>query len=158
MTGVERAEVESVATAVVRATVTVADLPDFLPKALGTVARVVEASWLSLTGPPFCFFHEVPRGGPQQMIDVEAGFPVDGTFTADGDLTPSVLPGGAVVTALHEGPYETLGESYAAVSAWIESHGLHPDAQAWEVYLDDDPAAGRGTWVVRLVWPVTSAP
>ena len=47
------------------------------------------------------------------------------------------MPAGRTVTGVHLGPYETLGNTYADMSAWAIAHGLLPTGEMWEVYLTD---------------------
>jgi effector-binding domain-containing protein len=65
------------------------------------------------------------------------------------------LPGGRVVTGLHVGPYDSVGHTYARMTAWAIAHGLHPTQDMWEVYLTDperepDPARWRTGLFLRV--------
>jgi AraC family transcriptional regulator len=66
-----------------------------------------------------------------------------------------------VVRALHVGPYERLGETYATSEDYIEGHHLHTVGPMVERYLDGpgsgvDPEAYR-TLIDRPVEPIATA-
>lgn len=136
------------ATAVVRATVPMRDLPTFLSNAFAAVAGALARQGIHVTGPPLALYRSVPG----DAVDVEAGFPVAAAVTPDSDVRPSSLPGGDAAETVHIGPYETLGDTYREMAEWMERHGRHPAELSWESYLTDpDDPAGPETLVV---WPV----
>ena len=65
-------------TAVVRATVQIADLPRFLSTALQRVLAELEAQHVPPGGEPFAYY----RGMSDSKVDVESGFPTRGPFVA----------------------------------------------------------------------------
>ena len=134
---------------VVRRIVRMDELPDFFAEAFGRCVEAATALHKEIGGAPFAWYH----GTPTTTIDVSAGLPVE---YLTGQLPPGVeaveRPGGRAVTAMHIGPFDTLHETYQAVEAWIEEHGLESGDDAWEEYLTDpatepDPA----TWQTRVV-------
>jgi effector-binding domain-containing protein len=138
-------------TAVIRGQVRLAHLPGFLAHSLPLVLRAMEVQGSIPGGEPFAYYHSVPNG----TVDVEAGFPVVGSFVPSGDVTSGRLPGGHVITGLHIGPYETIVETYAEMIAWAQTQGLQPTGDMWEVYLTDperesDPAKWRTGLFVRV--------
>ena len=69
-----------------------------------------------------------------QRPSVEIGVLAPGPFTAAGRVIASELPGGKVATTIHRGDYARLGETHAAVHAYLEEHGLDAAGPIWEVY------------------------
>jgi len=67
-------------------------------------------------------------------IDVEIGVELNEAFVSDGAVVASSLPGGAVATAVHLGPYHLLGDTHKQVLAWIEAHDLRATGICWEIY------------------------
>lgn len=137
-------------TAVMTATLPVAEIGPWLAKAYGTVARLVTAHGAYPAGPPFARYHRLA----EDRFAVEAGFPVGTAIDADGDVRPSQLPGGPVAVIVHIGPYEQMTPAYEALASWVSSHGGEPAGDPWEVYFTDpasepDPA----TWRTEIVQP-----
>ena len=122
-------------TAVVAATTTWQEFPKLWGQLLGEVWDCLRAGGIQ-------------RGCPNVMLyrddvpNVEVGVQVTGTFEPSGRVVPSVLPAGAVATAVHRGPYEALEEAHVAIKAWCLSHRHALTGVRWEVYGDwtADPA------------------
>jgi len=97
-------------------------------------------------GPCFSLYHD-PEFKPEN-IDVEVAYPVAPEVTT-APQTPGgrsfgarVVPGGKTAVTLHQGPYETIDQAYAAIGEWIESNGMKMAGVPGEAYLTapDDPA------------------
>ena len=129
---------------------TVDNMPAFFGKAFHKVMVAVEKAGVTIVGPPFGYYPEMPT----DKVALEAGFPTSGAVD-DGDVHTLILPAGQAVEALHVGPYETLKQTYAELFAWTSSQDLELGKAMWEYYLTDpntnpDPA----TWETRIVWPL----
>jgi effector-binding domain-containing protein len=101
-------------------------------------------------GPPFAIFGR----GDDNAADVEAGFWVDGPTAGFDDVLPKELPETLVATSVHSGPYERIGESYAALLGWMDERRLGRAGAFMEIYLNgldrSDPQRTR----TRLIVPV----
>lgn len=135
----------------VRGEVPFDELPAFFGRAFQAAAEAAAASGVAIVGPPFGLYPTMPT----DTVTVEAGFPVSGSVGSHGDAHRLVLPGGRAVVAVHVGPYDTMGETYAAVQAWIAEHDVEPDVVMWERYLSD-PASepDPSTWRTQVVWKI----
>jgi effector-binding domain-containing protein len=72
-----------------------------------------------------------------------------------GEVEPFVLPAGRVVTGTHIGPYETLGQTYEQLMAWMRAEGLTLAEGMWESYLSDPSVEpDPNTWRTLIVWPL----
>jgi effector-binding domain-containing protein len=131
-------------TAVVRATLTVAQLGPWLAQAYGAVAAYLSVHGAGPVGMPFARYH--PLGGDR--FEVEAGFGATREVAGAGQVVASRLPGGPAVKTWHVGPYDALAGAYEAVEAWVREHGGTPAGDPWEIYHSDavtepDPASWR---------------
>jgi effector-binding domain-containing protein len=129
---VELVDLQEQHAAVVRGRVPLDEIAGFLGQAFGEVARVAESQGLKVSGPPFARY----RAGGAEPWDVEAGFPVHGTFTTEGKVEPVTLPGGRTARTLHVGDYAALGAAYEAVQTWLVENGYAAEGDPWESYLD----------------------
>lgn len=105
----------------------------FLAAAFSKVPEEVAQRGLRPVGPPYARYSFQDDGS----IDVEAGFPVSATMTRTGDVEPGTLPGGHVVTTVHVGAYDRVGDAYDALETYLVNNGYEPVGAAWESYLDD---------------------
>ncbi|MFV2195984.1 helix-turn-helix domain-containing protein [Nocardiopsis sp. LOL_012] len=96
-------------------------------------------------------------------LSIEAGVPlVEGAPDeppAESGIVRGELPGGTVAATVHQGPYEGLGDAYAALERWISGTGAEPTGAPWELYLTDpgevpDPAQ----WLTEVKWPIGEQP
>lgn len=64
------------------------------------------------------------------------------------------LPGGAAAVAIHTGPYETLGETHAAIERWLDERKLAAGAP-WETYITDPATTPNpAEWQTEIVYPL----
>lgn len=138
--------------AAVRRQLRMAELPSLFDVAFGRVAAALAASGGTISGPPFGWYHEMVG----DVVDVSAGFPFDGPPpTGDDEVVVAERPGGPAAVAVHEGPYDALADTYAALGAWLDERGASGAPDMWEEYLTGpvehpDPSE----WRTRLVWPL----
>ncbi|MFC9773542.1 MULTISPECIES: GyrI-like domain-containing protein [unclassified Pseudarthrobacter] len=137
--------------AVVRERVRMEELPAFFGRAFGSVMAAAQRQGATPAGPPFARYY----GMPGETVDVEAGFPITGTFTTADGVLAGTLPETDALEAIHTGPYDALQQTYGAIQQQMQADGLTPADSMWEYYLSDpekepDPA----TWQTRVIWPV----
>lgn len=138
-------------TAVVRERVAMDALPEFFGRAYATVAAEAARQDVQLAGPPFALY----RGTPTETVDVEAGFPITGTFADTGTVVGGTLPETEAYEAVHTGTYDTLERTYNAIQEQMKAAGEAPSEMMWEYYLNgpsDEPDPQN--WQTRVVWPV----
>lgn len=136
---------------VVRRRVAAADLATVLGEILPKVWTHAQGAGIPFAGPPFTRYVEMGRG----LMTIEAGLPIAGPGTPEGEIELVELPGGPAAVAVHEGGYESLADTHAAVERWIEAQGRAAGAAPWEVYVTDpadkpDPK----DWRTEVIWPL----
>jgi effector-binding domain-containing protein len=127
-----------------------AKLGEVLPEIWTHLQRV----GAGVTGPPFSLY----RGMGDGTFDVEAGLPVAAPIAAAGRITPGTLPGGRAAVTWHVGPYDRLGNAFAAIERWRleRDHSVSWQEHApWEVYWTDpgqEPDPEK--WRTEVIWPL----
>ncbi|MEN8705273.1 MAG: GyrI-like domain-containing protein [Nocardioides marinisabuli] len=117
----------------VRGDITPEEMPAFFGRAFTGVPGAAAAAGVELVGPPFGLYPSMPGEAVHDLL----------------------LPGGEVAQVLHTGPYDTLGETYAALEAWMREQGLAPAGPPWESYLSDPEAEpDPQQWRTLVCWPV----
>lgn len=132
-TGPEIVETTELATASVRETVVMADIRDFFDRSFGTLGTVLGEQGVTPTGAPFGLYH----GQPTDTIDVEVGFPTDRPVQADRGVDVGTLPAGRVARMVHQGSFESLGDSWQQLVGWLIGQGESPGEIYWETYLTE---------------------
>lgn len=127
-----------------------AHIAEFVGRAFGETAAVVEQEHLSFAGPPFGRY--LPTGNGE--FDIEAGFPVSGSATPQGNVDIVTLPGGLTAHTMHVGSYEGVGAAYEATATWVAEHGYVTSGPPWETYLDEPSVPNPRT---EVFFPVRRA-
>lgn len=135
------------------------DLPGFLQAAFPKLFGRLRALGVSPAGPPFVIYHEFGADD----IDAEVSVPIGEPVAAAGDIGSRVLPATTVARTVHVGPYEELGDAYAAVTDWVRDHGFEGAGPIRERYLNGPgdgvtPSAYRTEIDLPIVPLVVAAP
>ncbi len=115
--------------------VTLADIGSVMGPAFGEVYGHLGARGAAPDGPPFVIYHGTPASG--EPFDIEICAPVARPVEPPAGWQLQELPAGTFATLLHVGPYDTVGEAYAEITAWIEAHGFAAAGPPREVYLSE---------------------
>ena len=85
-----------------------------------------------INGKPLCLYFDGEY--KEEDADFEPCFPVrKGAST--NEVSVRELPGGKCVSLIHKGPYETIGDSYHSLLAYIKQKGYKTVLPTREVYL-----------------------
>lgn len=123
---IELTESKPATTAVIRSRVAPQELPRFVPAACGEVWSFVRSAGLRQPGRHTSLYLE---GGL-----LEVGAEVSEPFTGNERIHCSQLPGGAVATTAHFGPYERLKDAHAAIREWCAARQQSFSGTCWEIY------------------------
>lgn len=156
----------AVPTAVVRASdVPMATIGGLFDEAFGKAFPAAFAQGLAPAGPAFALYTRM-TDGPDVVVDVEIGFPLDGPLIEQLDDEPievdglrleaSVLPAADVAVTSHLGGFDGLGAAWGQLMGEIGGMGRAPGMPFWESYVtepspDMDPADLR-TDLYCVVW------
>lgn len=125
-----------------------ATIGEFLPE----VWQYITAQGATPAGPPFTRYHEI---GAEEVV-LEAGLPVPPGIQGKGRIKAGTLPGGEVVSTVHVGPYHSLPDAGAALTAWAKAHGRAAAGPNWELYVTDPGVEPDPTrWKTEVVQPLT---
>lgn len=123
---IELKELEPITTAVIRSRVPARELAKFVPAACGEVWSFIRSAGLRRPGRHVALY--LDDGS------VEVGAEVAEPFAGTDRIQCSQLPGGAVATTVHFGPYGGLGEAHAAIREWCATQGRRFSGTCWEIY------------------------
>ena len=127
-----------------------------LAEVLPAVYGYVIGAGLAPAGHPFVRYVEMSPA----FVSIEAGVPLTAApaepAPADTKIRTGELAAGPAAVTVHKGPYEDLGDAYAAIERWVESSEASLAGAPWELYLTDpgevpDPS----DWLTKVCWPVT---
>ena len=150
---VEEKRIDPQAAVVIRTKARADAMGPAMAELLPAVFAFVQASAAEPAGPPFTRY--LSMGGEEW--EFECGMAVTEPVAGEGRVEATELPGGAVATTVHVGPYETLGQSWDALGAWVVEQGRAGGAAPWELYLTDPgEVPNPAEWRTELVMPLGS--
>ncbi len=101
-----------------------------------------------------------PEVTPAEKLRYDACLTVDGTVEADDEIGVQTLAGGEYAVAIHEGPYQQLGDTYVRIYAdWFATHGREPGpAPCLEFYLNDPESTDPEDLLTEVCVPIEHRP
>ena len=138
-------------TAAMVMSVPTAEIGDAMSKAFPAIFHAITAAGATPVGPPLARYFTFGEA----IIEFECAVPVASPFAGHGEIKPSSVGGGDAVVCTHIGPYDTIGQTWEAMMAWVGEQGRTPGGAGWESYLTDpgdepDPAK----WVTEVCMPL----
>ncbi|MEM6531451.1 MAG: GyrI-like domain-containing protein [Myxococcota bacterium] len=118
----------------IRRKVNVQDLAGFFAEALPKTASWLGEKGIAPVSAPMAMWCEMNM--ETGIADTHAGFFVAGDIEVDGEFSLGHTLGGDVLKLVHQGGYETMGDSWMRVYGHAEGLGRAPGA-GWEIYIDD---------------------
>lgn len=150
---VEIRELNPQPTLVVRRRVKVTAIGPFIQEAFGAVYSLVARRGASPVGMPFTRYLAMS----EDSFDLEAGTAIAATMDGEGPVVAGELPGGTCAVCWHIGPFETVGETYNALTNWLADHGQTSAGPPWECYWTspaEEPDPSK--WRTEVFQPVTA--
>jgi len=95
-------------------------------------SKIARAFGRHRAGKCFCLYYDGEYR--EEDADFEACFPLHKEVTAEG-ISVRLLPGGRVLSLVHQGPYDQLGRSYARILRHAKERKLEIQLPTREVYL-----------------------
>ncbi|UCE13126.1 MAG: hypothetical protein JSV04_13170 [Candidatus Heimdallarchaeota archaeon] len=93
-----------------------------------------------ILGPAFCIYHFV--SSVKEGFDVEVGFPISHTVET-GEIKTRMLPQIEVLSMIHEGTVEKIGESTRKLYSHATEQGVVSDEFSREVFIDSNNPVGK---------------
>ena len=135
----------------IREKTTMDRLPQVIGALFGEVHGHIVRNGQSPVGMPLAIYHAMSGND----VDLECALPVASPMAGAGRVRAGALPAGTMATVTHMGPYDGLGETWAALTAWMKSEGHAPGGAPWEVYVTDPGAEpDQSKWRTDIFFPV----
>ncbi len=101
--------------------------------------------------------HDDPEVTPPDKIRYDACMTVGPNVQAEGEVGVQETPGGEYAMTVHQGPYENLAKTYAAVCGqWLPQQGREPKSgPSIEIYLNSPEETKPEDLVTEVYVPVS---
>jgi AraC family transcriptional regulator len=100
-------------------------------------------------------YFDAPGQVPEAELKWRIGAPIDKEKEPAAPLKKDIFDHPKVAYALHVGPYEKVGETYAKISAFIENNGWQVSGPALEIYLDNPAQTAPEKLRTEIMFPDT---
>jgi DNA-binding transcriptional MerR regulator len=127
-------------------------LPEVIPTAIDEVHGHLQTVGAAFAGPPFFV---CPYPDDEGMVELEIGWPVDGTFPGSDPVEFTTLPACTVLAYMHRGHYQELGRSYRALDSFAEREGLTSNGPPREIYeTSTEEVPDPADWLTEIQFPI----
>jgi DNA-binding transcriptional MerR regulator len=134
------------------------DFGDWIAWAFGELGEFLGRAGVAPSGPPGGLYAaELADDGPESA---EAFLPVATSVVvpaSERNVRVGEVPAARAAVLVHTGDYDTIGDTYRSLGAWVARHAEHAGARVREWYVigpgdADDPAEYR----TEISWPISS--
>ena len=147
----ERSKSPEQLVAMVRQDVPMAGIPEFYDRAYTEILAALKRINMTPAGPAM----GISYGFKDDTIDLGAAFPVEHTFTQDGDVSAVTIPECEIATLTVRGSNDLISQGYALLQEHIVELGEEPGNLAWEEYLTmPEPGGDPDLNVTQLRWMI----
>ena len=151
MSGFELRQTTEQHTAAIRMTRSMTHIGAAMGEAFPKIYHAVVSAGMEPSGEPLARYFDLAEG---ESSTFECAVPVPGPFSATGEVVPSTIGGGPAAFAVHVGPYDSIGETWQKLMAWVTEQGKTPAGPFWEIYLDDPEEVDVSELKTELYIPV----
>ena len=114
-----------------------------------------QRNFVKMVGPLMTIYHD--HEYKEEEADLEVAVPVSGRVTVtDPSIEVRNIPPQRVVSLIHKGPYETIGQAYIRLNDHITRHGLSYAGPMMDLYLNDPNKVPRDEVMTEIQAPITS--
>ena len=133
--------------------VTFETIPAAMGEAFAAVMAQAEAGGATYAGPPFVIYPEECVGEFPMVLCMPVAPGGAAPDPASGvELTE--VAGGTAASVMHMGPYERLGDAYAAMQTWLQANGKTPAGPPREIYLNDPGSVAPQELLTEIAFPI----
>ena len=134
----------------IRTSTPLAKLPEVVGSCYEEIMQYLGPKGIQPVGAPFSIYYNMDMSN----LDVEIGFPVATKVEGRGRVRPGRIPGGKCAVTVHVGPYETIGETYERLTAYVKEQGLETAAFCYEYYLNDPAQTPPEELETEIYFPI----
>lgn len=135
------------------------DYAVFLSAAYPLLAVAADRAGLTPCGPSMALYTvEAPDSDEQPVTAcIPVGSPAPIAPLDDAELIE--LPAATVAIAVHDGGYDTVGDAYASLGAWVAHHAVSSGEPVREIYVVSyDQTPDPSDFRTEIHWPIEARP
>jgi len=133
-----------------------------IPGGYGRLYAWIAERGLHATGMPAAVYLSMPPEVPEEAAVFELWAPIaDDIPDAEPDAADIAIrhePATQALSAMHMGPYDTMGSTYEAMLLWMTEHGYAMDGPPMERYYSDPNEVPPEEYLTEVLIPVRKTP
>jgi effector-binding domain-containing protein len=118
---------------IIRKTTSIQNMPSVLGACYGEIIQYVKEIGAKEPIESFVIYHNMDTSN----LEIDVGFTVPEKLPDKGHIKMSSIQSGKYATALHEGPYDTLADTYNELTEFVKEKGFEVEDWVYEVYLNN---------------------
>jgi effector-binding domain-containing protein len=112
-----------------------------------------QRSFVKMVGPIMTIYHD--HEYKEEEADLEVAVPVSGRVTVTDSLIEiRNLSPQRVISLIHKGPYETIGQAYSRLNEYITKNGLEYAGPMMDLYLNDPNKVPKDEVMTEIQAPI----
>jgi DNA-binding transcriptional MerR regulator len=130
---------------------------DGIQQFIGEAFDTVFKAGIKFAGAPFVLYYSVEESAfdMEVVVPVEAAFMGEVPLPSGRKMIVSTLPAATVVSTLHRGAYDSIGETYAQISKWISENDYAFVGACREIYLKSyESTQNPAEFLTEIQYPV----
>ena len=131
---------------------------DQIPTAFGRLYGWISEKGYKAHGPAIAAYYDIPGQVPDGELRWELRSQISGDIAESGPdaegLGVKHLGDNQVAAVMHRGPYETIEETYQALTLWVEKNGYEMSGPPEEAYFNDPSQAPSTEPLTEIRFPV----
>lgn len=135
----------------IRRKVHVSELPTFYAEVLPRVMNWVHGRGIAPASAPISVWCEMDM--ESGIADTHAGCFVENAVEGEGEITAGATSGGDVLKVVHQGGYDSMGQTWGRVYQRAKELGRRPGT-GWEIYIDDPGEVAADELRTEIYLPV----
>ena len=114
-----------------------------------------QRNFVKMVGPLMTIYHD--HEYKEEEADLEVAVPISGrVMVTDPGIEVRNIPPQRVVSLIHKGPYESMGQAYAKLNEHITKNGLSYAGPMMDLYLNDPNKVSRDEVMTEIQAPIRS--
>jgi effector-binding domain-containing protein len=120
-------------TLMIRKITSIQDMPSVLGACYREIIKYVQEIEAKEPIESFVIYYNMDMSN----LEIDVGFTVSEKLPDKGQIKMSSIRAGKYATALHEGPYDTLTDTYNELTAFVKEKEYEVEDWVYEVYLNN---------------------
>lgn len=114
----------------------------------------IQAEKVRVVGPPFALYYTDPSMVEPEYMVYDMCIPIEGDYTKTDEIDFKEIPEHTVISSIHKGEYNTLGDTYMGIWNYIQENKYEPNGIPKEIYLNNPYEVDIDDLLTEIQFPI----